>query len=83
MILPDVPENAQVRMRFLDLEHRNSRGLNRRIGVVLKHGDHLALISYDRGGFDHNFPMMPITPEMISMCGSEKFAAVIEMIRTL
>lgn len=78
-----VSESSQTRLRFLDIDHRSGRGMNRRIGVILKQGEKLTLISYDKARFDNHFPMMPITLETIFMCGNEKFAAVVEMIRAL
>lgn len=70
-----------MRLRFIDLESRVGKGaLNRRIGIVLKRGDDLALISYKGGVFDHDFPSFPINPHTIRMFGNEKFESVIEMI---
>lgn len=76
----DLPSEG--RLRFIDLESRGGKGLNRRIGIVLQCGDKLAVIAYKNGVFDHDFPMIPICAETMKACANEKFETVIEMIRS-
>lgn len=76
-----IRRNVDFRLRFIDLESRGGKGLNRRIGIVLRRGDQLAVVAYKGGVFDHDFPMIPVCAETLQMDGNEKFETVIEMIR--
>lgn len=76
-----IRRNADFRLRFTDLESRGGKGLNRRIGIILRRGDQFAVVAYKNGVFDHDFPMIPVCEQTLAMCGNEKFETVVDMIR--